>query len=184
MCKGIGCLVDRDLFRLQFLLLGDRDLQYSGIDRRMDVLRIGRIRQGELPQEFAVDTFPAPVTFTGFILLGRAFALESQDMVFHRNLDNLAIHAGKIRDHPDFALELPEPTELFLEAVGAKVAIASAPCGGRFGMPHAEVIERAAAEGLSVWWTGRDGAVMVGLGKRLTVWGYGDRSVPDSCRPG
>jgi competence protein ComEC len=75
-------------------------------------------------------------------------------------------------------------TELFLEAVGAKVAIASAPCGGRFGMPHAEVIERATAEGLSVWWTGRDGAVMVGLGKRLTVWGYGDRSAPDSCRPG
>ncbi len=75
-------------------------------------------------------------------------------------------------------------TELFLEAVGAKVAIASAPCGGRFGMPHAEVIERATAEGPSVWWTGRDGAVMVGLGKRLTVWGYGDRLAPDSCRPG
>jgi competence protein ComEC len=75
-------------------------------------------------------------------------------------------------------------TELFLEAVGATVAVASAPCGGRFGMPHAEVLERAAGEGLSVWWTGRDGAVMVGLGERLTVWGYGDRLAPDSCRPG
>jgi competence protein ComEC len=74
-------------------------------------------------------------------------------------------------------------TELFLEAVGAKIAIASAPCGGRFGMPHAEVLERAAEKGIPVWWTGRDGAVMVGLGKRLTVWGYGERLAPDSCRP-
>ncbi len=75
-------------------------------------------------------------------------------------------------------------TELFLEAVGATVAIASAPCGGRFEMPHAEVLERAAGQGLAVWWTGRDGAVMVGLGGRITVWGYGDRSARDSCRPG
>jgi competence protein ComEC len=73
-------------------------------------------------------------------------------------------------------------TDLFLEAVGATVAIASAPCRGRFGMPHADVLSRAEQGGLSVWWTGRDGAVMVGLGERLTVWGYGDRMNPDSCR--
>lgn len=75
-------------------------------------------------------------------------------------------------------------TDSFLEAVGATVAIASAPCGGRFGMPHTEVLARAHREGLSVWWTGRDGAVMVGLGERLTAWGYGDRLGPDACRPG
>jgi competence protein ComEC len=73
-------------------------------------------------------------------------------------------------------------SDTFLEAVGATVAIASAPCGGRFGMPHAAVLARTGEAGLSVWWTGRDGAVMVGLGKRLTVWGYGDRMNPDSCR--
>ena len=73
-------------------------------------------------------------------------------------------------------------TQAFLEAVGATVAIASAPCRGRFGMPHADVLARAAEAGLSVWWTGLDGAVMVGLGERLTVWGYGDRMNPDACR--
>jgi competence protein ComEC len=73
-------------------------------------------------------------------------------------------------------------TEAFLEAVGATVAIASAPCHGRFGMPHADVLARAEEAGLSVWWTGRDGAVMVGLGERVTVWGYGDRMNPDDCR--
>jgi len=70
----------------------------------------------------------------------------------------------------------------FLEAVGASVAIASAPCGGRFGMPHAEVLVRARHASLPVWWTGRDGAIMVGLGKPLTVWGYADQPPPDSCR--
>ena len=73
-------------------------------------------------------------------------------------------------------------TDTFLEAVGATVAVASAPCRGRFGMPHADVLSRAEQGGLSVWWTGRDGAVMVGLGERVTVWGYGDRINPDSCR--
>ena len=75
-------------------------------------------------------------------------------------------------------------TERFLAKVDATVAIASAPCGGRFGMPHAEVLERAAENGLAVWWTGRDGAVMVGFGERITVWGYGDRAAVDACRPG
>ena len=73
-------------------------------------------------------------------------------------------------------------TDTFLEAVGATVAIASAPCRSRFGMPHADVLARAEEGGLSVWWTGRDGAVMVGLGKRVTAWGYGDRVNPDACR--
>jgi competence protein ComEC len=70
---------------------------------------------------------------------------------------------------------------VFLDAVGATVAIASAPCDGRFGMPHREVVDRARAAGLSVWWTGRDGAVLVGLRDRLTVWGFGDRSGLERC---
>jgi competence protein ComEC len=57
----------------------------------------------------------------------------------------------------------------FLHAVGASVAVASAPCWGRFGMPHAGVLERAQEAGLAVWWTGRDGAVLVALGPRLAV---------------
>ncbi len=38
-------------------------------------------------------------------------------------------------------------------------------------MPHAEVLERAQGAHLTVWWTGRDGAVMVGLGEPLVAWG-------------
>lgn len=51
----------------------------------------------------------------------------------------------------------------WLAAVGAPVAIAAAPCHGRFAMPHPDVRARVARSGASLWWTGRDGAVLVGL---------------------
>jgi competence protein ComEC len=70
---------------------------------------------------------------------------------------------------------------VFLDAVGPTVAIASAPCDGRFGMPHREVIDRARAAGLSVWWTGRDGAILLGLRDRLTAWGLADSRGWDEC---
>jgi competence protein ComEC len=63
-------------------------------------------------------------------------------------------------------------TSAFLRAVSPSVAIASAPCPGRFGMPHREVLERAAALGIPVWWTGRDGAVLVGLSHEPVVSGW------------
>jgi competence protein ComEC len=53
----------------------------------------------------------------------------------------------------------------FLARVGPQLAIASAPCLGRFAMPHPSVRERAAAAGASLWWTGRDGAVLVALSR-------------------
>jgi competence protein ComEC len=70
-------------------------------------------------------------------------------------------------------------TQQFLSEVDAAVAVASAPCAGRFEMPHARVLERAREAQLSVWWTGRDGAVQIGLGERLRVWGIG---APRICR--
>ena len=60
----------------------------------------------------------------------------------------------------------------FLRAVGPTVAVASAPCRGRFGMPHGEVLDRAREAGFPVWWTGRDGAVLIGLGDPLVAWGF------------
>jgi len=51
------------------------------------------------------------------------------------------------------------------------VAIASAPCLGRFAMPHTEVRQRAAAAGASLYWTGRDGAVLVSLARPLLARG-------------
>jgi competence protein ComEC len=75
-------------------------------------------------------------------------------------------------------LELPHhgsrtsATPAFLRAVAPVVAIASAPCPGRFGMPHRVVLDRADALGIPVWWTGRDGAVLVGLSPRPVVSGW------------
>ena len=60
----------------------------------------------------------------------------------------------------------------FLEAVDGAVAVVSAPRFGRFGMPHPEVVARASAQGYAVWWTGRDGAVLIGLDPRLWVRGW------------
>jgi competence protein ComEC len=62
-------------------------------------------------------------------------------------------------------------TPAFLRAVGAEVAIASAPCLGRFRMPHPEVAGRVARGATSLWWTGRDGAVFVGLARPRTAVG-------------
>jgi len=64
-------------------------------------------------------------------------------------------------------------TGAFLDAVDARVSVASAPCAGRFRMPHPEVLARARERGLGVWWTGRDGAVAVGLGDVLHAVGHG-----------
>jgi beta-lactamase superfamily II metal-dependent hydrolase len=57
----------------------------------------------------------------------------------------------------------------FLDAVGPAFAVVSAPLRGRFGMPHPEVVARLAERGLAFGWTGRDGALLVGLGPRLDV---------------
>ncbi len=54
-------------------------------------------------------------------------------------------------------------TAAWLAGVAGTVAVASAPRLGRFGMPHAEVVERASAAGYAFWWTGRHGAVLIGL---------------------
>jgi competence protein ComEC len=53
-----------------------------------------------------------------------------------------------------------------LQAAGAPVRVVSAPCVGR--LPHPDALRRARESG-SLWWTGRDGAVRVGLGERVVV---------------
>ncbi len=64
----------------------------------------------------------------------------------------------------------------FLAAVAPRVAIASAARHHRFGMPHPEVRARVGVADASLWHTGRDGAVWVGMGPRLWVRAQG-RSV-------
>jgi competence protein ComEC len=60
----------------------------------------------------------------------------------------------------------------WLAAVGGGVAVASAPRFGRFGMPHREVVARTREGGYTLWWTGRDGAVLIGLEPVLHVRGW------------
>ncbi|RIK97219.1 MAG: hypothetical protein DCC71_21865, partial [Proteobacteria bacterium] len=60
----------------------------------------------------------------------------------------------------------------WLGAVDGAIAIASAPRFGRFGMPHPEVIERLRAARYALWWTGRHGAVLVGLDPVVWVRGW------------
>jgi len=63
-------------------------------------------------------------------------------------------------------------TPAFLAAVSPELAIVSAPRHGRFGMPHAEVVGRLEAARIPWRWTGRDGAVIVGLTRELEVRGF------------
>jgi competence protein ComEC len=51
----------------------------------------------------------------------------------------------------------------FLAAVSAEVALVSAPCSQRGRLPTREALERLRASGASVWWTGRDGALIGAL---------------------
>jgi hypothetical protein len=74
-------------------------------------------------------------------------------------------------------------TQGFLAAVAPSVALVSAPCHGRFGMPHPEVLARAQGAHASVWWTGRDGALVVGLGEPLHVWGWASGARCDQRAP-
>jgi competence protein ComEC len=62
----------------------------------------------------------------------------------------------------------------FLDAVRPLAAIASAPCFGRFRMPHPDVLARARERAVPVWWTGRDGAVLVPLTGTLFLRGMGE----------
>ncbi len=52
----------------------------------------------------------------------------------------------------------------FLDAVGASIAIVSAGCGARSGLPASPVLDRLRERSIRVEWTGRDGAVVLPLG--------------------
>jgi competence protein ComEC len=63
----------------------------------------------------------------------------------------------------------------FLDAVSATIAVVSAPCDPSRGLPSRSTLERLHRSGASLWWTGRDGAVIVsqhGVGQ-TSVKGWG-----------
>lgn len=98
---------------------------------------------------------------TGDIEAATEAALLARGAALSADVLKLAHHGSRTSSTPEF-----------LAALAGAVAIASAPRFGRFGMPHRETIERTREAGYSLWWTGRDGAVLVGLEPRLHVYGW------------
>ncbi|MCP4906360.1 MAG: MBL fold metallo-hydrolase [bacterium] len=69
-------------------------------------------------------------------------------------------------------------TPAFLEAVSPTHAVISAPCDPARGLPNEQVFDRLMEAGVSIWWTGRDGAVslnLLGRGVGLDFAGWGER---------
>ncbi|MBW2314557.1 MAG: DNA internalization-related competence protein ComEC/Rec2 [Deltaproteobacteria bacterium] len=62
----------------------------------------------------------------------------------------------------------------FLAATRPVLALVSAPCRGRFPLPHADVRARVRDRGIPLAWTGRDGALIVGLAPRMRLRTWGD----------
>jgi competence protein ComEC len=69
----------------------------------------------------------------------------------------------------------------FLSAVGAELAIVSAPCGSTRHLPAFETLARIRGAGSALAWTGRDGALFISMGEPMFAWGWG-RSRRD-CGP-
>jgi competence protein ComEC len=63
----------------------------------------------------------------------------------------------------------------FLEAVSATAVVVSAPCDPTRGLPSPTTLERLRRSGASLWWTGRDGAVIAARDEagRLSVNSWG-----------
>lgn len=108
-----------------------------------------------------VDVAGRSVLLAGDVEAAAEAALLARGAPLHADVLKLSHHGSR-----------SSSTRAFLDGVGGAVAVASAPRWSRFGMPHREVVGRAQGAGYSVWWTGRDGAVLVGLAPRLWVRGW------------
>ncbi len=70
----------------------------------------------------------------------------------------------------------------FLEVVSPEVTVVSAPCEETSRLPARTTLQRVRRHGAPVWWTGRDGAVVVSLRKPLSAWGWRQDSAAERCR--
>lgn len=63
----------------------------------------------------------------------------------------------------------------FLHRVSPVAAVLSAPCDPARGLPNGLAVERIRQSGAELWWTGRDGAVLVAgeIGQRPIIRGWG-----------
>lgn len=79
-------------------------------------------------------------------------ALLAGDAVLSADVLKLGHHGSRTSSHG-----------AFLRAVAPEWTIVSAPRAGRLAFPHASVLDRVAALEFGLAWTGRDGAVLVGI---------------------
>ncbi len=88
------------------------------------------------------------------ILFPADIGREVESMLIE-NRDLLAADVLKVGHHGS----RHSTTAVFLEAVAPAHAVISAPCDPARGLPNGLILDRLALAGVSVWWTGRDGAV-------------------------
>ena len=93
--------------------------------------------------------------------------------------DELAADVLKVGHHGSAASSSPA----FLAAVAPALAVVSASCGGRARLPDAGALARLRAAGAAVWWTGRDGAVIVRLDREVPAPVATSLAPARSCGP-
>ena len=69
----------------------------------------------------------------------------------------------------------------FLDAVNPAVAIVSAGCHTRRSLPSQEALARLSSSGAVLWWTGRDGAVVVPMDEPLRVLSWRPKKIRTTC---
>lgn len=116
-----------------------------------------------------VDTPGARVLLPGDIEAPAEEALVARGADLRADVLKLAHHGSRTSS-----------TAVFLDAVRPRVAVASAPPAGRFGMPHPAVRARLARRHVVLAWTGLDGAILVGLQSELPLRRF---SVDDEAKP-
>ena len=70
----------------------------------------------------------------------------------------------------------------FLARVSPSIAVLSAPCDAARGLPNALALSRIRQAGAALWWTGRDGAVILNAEEKTTI-GVQSWGAPRACSP-
>lgn len=144
-----------------------REIERSGVPRAMilagDVLNIGDVQvnvlnpNGEVARSANNDSVVlrvvfggTPILFTGDIEKGAEESLVDSDLELKSDVVKVPHHGSR-----------SSSTDLFVNAVHAKVAIISVGRRSLFGHPHKEVVERWKAVGANVITTGERGTVSI-----------------------
>lgn len=110
------------------------------------------------------------------ILLTGDIGVQSEAELLDSGVD-LRAHVLKVAHHGSRG----SSGSRFLDAVDPAIAIVSAGCHSRRGLPNFEVLQRLRSAGAAVWWTGRDGAVVVSLASPLLAWSWDPLRIRSEC---